>query len=64
MWVKTFAAGLIAMAVIAGSVENAEAQKFRFRDLFKKTKATSTTKKSEAPPAEGSEGSGEKGRAR
>ena len=51
MWIRFFVAGLIALVTIVGTTENAEAQKFRFRDLFKKTNTTSKSKKAAVPPA-------------
>jgi len=59
IWIRIFVAGLIAMAVVAGTVESADnkpaaQKKFKFSDLFKKTNTNKTTKtnQTETKPAE------------
>ncbi len=50
-WLKIVAVGVVALVMVAGPAESEEKQKFKFGDLFKKTKPTKT-KKTESKPSE------------
>ena len=58
IWMKILAVGLITLVTVAGAAESAEQQKFKFGDLFKKTKPANT-KKAETKSTEESEKKGE-----
>jgi len=44
MWIRIITVGLTALAMVAVTADCAETQKFKFSDLFKKTKTPKTTK--------------------